>query len=150
MKSRKAINFDLDTANLKKYYPQKNYRQAYRDIKDFMVNNGFKHRQWSGYISIHKINDYDVKKITQNLTKKFVWLKKCVNRFDVTDIGKTHDLTHIIKGKPKANVKSKSVDKTVSSKADKGFSIEKLRSEAKKAHLRAQSKTVEKKQEHEL
>lgn len=76
MKSRKAINFDLDTANLKKYYPQKNYRQAYRDIKDFMVNNGFKHRQWSGYISIHKINDYDVKKNHSESNKKIRLAKK--------------------------------------------------------------------------
>jgi virulence-associated protein VapD len=29
----KAINFDLSTAKLKKFYPNKNYRQAYADIK---------------------------------------------------------------------------------------------------------------------
>lgn len=38
---RKAINFDLDTRALKEFYPGKDYRAAYGEIKAFMENNGF-------------------------------------------------------------------------------------------------------------
>ena len=42
-KTTKAVNFDLDTKALKIYYPGKHYRQAYRDIRKFMLDNGFTH-----------------------------------------------------------------------------------------------------------
>ena len=52
---KKAINFDLDTKVLKEIYcKSKNpleYLKAYKEIKGFMKENGFSHRQWSGYIS---------------------------------------------------------------------------------------------------
>ena len=35
------------------------------------------------------------------MKKVFPWLKKCVNHFDVTDIGRQHDLTHIIRNNNK-------------------------------------------------
>ena len=38
---RRAINFDLDTKALKEFYPGKDYRAAYGEIKNFMENNGF-------------------------------------------------------------------------------------------------------------
>ena len=34
--SRKAINFDLSENLLKKYYPSKNYRNSWREIKKFL------------------------------------------------------------------------------------------------------------------
>lgn len=97
--SRKAINFDLDTKKLKQFYPCKgllSYKKAYKDIKKFMENNGFEHRQWSGYISKQNIDSYDVSVIIAKLSYKFPWLKQCVNKFDVTDIGNQYDLTDII------------------------------------------------------
>ncbi len=45
----KAINFDLDTNKLKKYYPR--YQQAYSDLLRFFKVNGFLHRQGSGYVT---------------------------------------------------------------------------------------------------
>lgn len=101
---RKAINFDLDTKVLKKYYPGKNYRDAYSDIKRFMEKSGFEHRQWSGYISLKKLSINNVFSLSQKLSKAFPWLKKCVNHFDVTDIGEQHDLTHLITGNYKEKV----------------------------------------------
>lgn len=96
---RKAINFDLSTKALKKYYPSKHYRGAYRDIRRFMLNNGFKHRQWSGYVSTQSITNYEISKIIAEMNNDFPWLKKCVNRFDVTDIGKQYDMLDLITGK---------------------------------------------------
>ena len=92
----KAINFDLDTNALKEIYPGKDYKQAYRDIKSFMLKNGFEHRQWSGYLSIKPMSMSEVSQITLDLSRKFAWLKDCVNRFDVTNVGKSFDFTELI------------------------------------------------------
>jgi virulence-associated protein VapD len=109
---RKAINFDLDTKELKKHYPGKNYRKAYTEIKKFMEKEGFEHRQWSGYNSKDKLSMQDIHMLTIKIDMTFPWLKKCVNRFDVTDIGEQHDLTHIITGKDKVRLKEKSQQKS--------------------------------------
>ena len=39
--TRKEITFDLDTNQLQKYYPSKNWRKAYVDIEKHMLKNGF-------------------------------------------------------------------------------------------------------------
>lgn len=96
MKSRKAINFDLDTKKLRQFYPCPNYRQAYKDIKKFLENNGFKHRQFSGYISQTALSDTQIIKIVKSLQSKFLWFSKCARRFDVTDVGKEYDMMKYI------------------------------------------------------
>ena len=129
-KCYKALNFDLDTNSLKRYYPGSNYRQAYRDIKTFLVQNGFQHRQWSGYKSIEPLSDYKITYIAIELDKRFPWLAKCVNRFDVTDIGKQYDMAKIIKSahtkeplsrneqdKPRRSIKSRLEDAKVRANA---------------------------------
>ena len=47
----KALNFDLDTHQLKVHYPGANYRKAYDDLRRFFRHHRFSHRQGSGYIS---------------------------------------------------------------------------------------------------
>lgn len=100
-KHKKALNFDLDTKALKQYYSNKNYRKAYEDIKNFLLVNGFEHRQYSGYISVKPMSDATIRAKILKMKKVFPWLKKCVNHFDVTDIGRQHDLTHIIRNNNK-------------------------------------------------
>lgn len=129
---KKAINFDLDTKALKKYYPGKNYRHAYTDIKKFMESEGFLHRQWSGYNSKEKLSMQDIQMITKKLSKTFPWLKKCVNRFDVTDIGEQHDLTHLITGKAAGKVKEVQKEAVKSEKRKAPFSVEKTNKMAAK------------------
>ncbi|MBR1442117.1 MAG: hypothetical protein IJ583_01115 [Firmicutes bacterium] len=98
--TRKAINFDLDTNLLKKYYPKKtiftSYTKAYKDIKNYLQKQGFSHRQGSGYVSELPIEDYEVLKIVREMSKKFTWLSQCVKQFDVTEIGMTYDMTQSI------------------------------------------------------
>ena len=79
--TKRAINFDLDTKELLKHF--KNTHQAYSAIKVFMEDNGFEHRQYSGYVSTEKLN------------QKFKWLKDCIQKYDVTEIGATYDLKYI-------------------------------------------------------
>lgn len=91
--SRKAINFDLSTNELKKHF--NNTAEAYSQIKDFMLENGFTHRQYSGYASKEVIDEDDIVVLIKSLADKFTWLSTCVQNFDVTDIGEQHDLTHL-------------------------------------------------------
>ncbi len=91
-KSRRAIHFDLKESLLKKYYPKKDYKQAYKDICLFMENNGFIHRQWSGYFSVKPLTFADLTDIIDKMWNQFPWLEKCATKFDVTNIGKTYDL----------------------------------------------------------
>lgn len=94
-KCYKAFNFDLVISQLKKHYPDGHYTKAYKDIQSFFKKNGFEHRQGSGYLSLKMLSDVDVMRIGSKLNKSLPWLGQCVNKFDVTDIGEMHDLTHI-------------------------------------------------------
>jgi virulence-associated protein VapD len=102
----RAINFDLNTRLLKKYYPSQSiwgYKNAYKDIKNFLQENGFKHRQWSGYISNEPLTDYQIADVISRLSLRFSWLSKCVNQFDVTNISGMHSMIDIIKQKSLEN-----------------------------------------------
>lgn len=92
---RKAINFDLDTNALRKYYCQETgqrYTQAYTDIQRFMTHNGFVHRQGSGYVSSEPIDKIFVSYLILKMRQQFPWLTDCVKAMDVTDIGEQYDL----------------------------------------------------------
>lgn len=88
---RKAINFDLDTKKLSINYG-KSRRNAYREIGNFLEKNGFKHRQWSGYVSEKKMSHMEIEKLNIKMFKNFPWLISCARRFDVTDLGKNYNL----------------------------------------------------------
>ena len=92
--TRKAINFDLSTNELKKHF--NNTTEAYNKIKEFMLQNGFEHRQYSGYMSKEVIDDDRVSVLITRLSRQFSWLSNCVQKFDVTDIGEQYDLTHLL------------------------------------------------------
>ena len=94
MKNRKALNFDLSTNELKKHF--NSTAEAYSQIKIFMIENGFEHRQYSGYISKEPMNEREITKLVRKLNKQLSWLSTCVLNFDVTDIGEQHDLTHLL------------------------------------------------------
>lgn len=95
--SRKAIHFDLSTNELKKYFA--NTAEAYNQIKKFMLENGFEHRQYSGYTSKEVMDDFGIELLTKRLSRNFSWLSACVQHFDVTDIGEQYDLTHLLTSK---------------------------------------------------
>nr|WP_306816867.1 VapD family protein [Campylobacter helveticus] len=95
VKKRKAINFDLSTEELKKHFGDT--REPYSQIKNFMLENGFEHRQYSGYASIEVMSDRQIAKIARKLNDKFAWISSCIQEFDVTDIGEQYSLSHIFK-----------------------------------------------------
>ncbi|EOJ0881646.1 virulence-associated protein VapD, partial [Campylobacter jejuni] len=86
--NRKVINFDLSTKSLEKYF--KDTREPYSLIKKFMLENGFEHRQYSGYTSKEPIDERRVARIVTKLAKKFTWFGECVKEFDITEIGEQY------------------------------------------------------------
>ena len=120
MKNRKALNFDLSTNELKKHF--NSTAEAYSQIKIFMIENGFKHRQYSGYISKEPMNEREITKLVRKLNKQLSWLSTCVLNFDVTDIGEQHDLTHLLTGK-----KSKIAEFEISNESNEAKKTELIR-----------------------
>ena len=87
LESKKALNFDLSNQALQKYYPSKNYGKAWSDIKGYLLEIGFNHRQYSGYVSIDNISmTYVIQHIIE-MSLLFKWLKYCVKEFGVTIVG---------------------------------------------------------------
>lgn len=93
----KALNFDLDTHQLKTYYPGPDYRHAYKDLREFFKHHHFSHRQGSGYMSDNKLGTADIYDLMDELGQQFPWVGNCVNKIDVTNIGRQHDLTELLK-----------------------------------------------------
>ena len=85
--SKKALNFDLNDSLLRKNYPSNNYKKAWYDIRYFLENSGFKHRQYSGYISKSDLSMSKTIQIIKKMSKKYKQLSLSVQEFDVTLIG---------------------------------------------------------------
>lgn len=98
---RKAINFDLNNNLLKQYYSSKSYKNAWKDIKKFLLCSNFIHRQYSGYVSKTGISMADVGNIIGKMSRKWTWLNKCVMEFDVTIVSDEYSFISRIKKESK-------------------------------------------------
>ena len=96
---RKAINFDLKVSELKAHFGENNYQRGYYEIGKFMRKYGFEHRQGSGYFSKDILTDDYIQSIAKRMRRELPWIKNCIKVIDVTDIGESHNLTDILKGK---------------------------------------------------
>ena len=93
----KALNFDLDTHQLKEYYPGTDYHHAYEDLRKFFGQQGFSHRQGSGYLSNHKMDSSEIYDLMDLINEKMPWMKKCVHIIDVTNVGNQYGLVELLK-----------------------------------------------------
>lgn len=91
--SKKQVAFDLDTENLKKYYPKESWNYAYEDIKKIMRAEGFQWQQGSVYVSKADKNIKEVANTVDKLCKEHPWINKCMRDCRVTSVGRQHDLT---------------------------------------------------------
>jgi virulence-associated protein VapD len=102
----KAINFDLDTQCLRDRFGESGRRKAYSDIGRFLKDNSFEYRQGSGYRSTTTMSDPDIIDLIILMYTTFDWLPDCVQKLDVTNIGKEYDLDTIAKRRINAVKKS--------------------------------------------
>lgn len=93
-KRNKAINFDLDTNKMKE---MNLYPKGYKILGAALRMHGFEHRQGSGYISKEKIDSDAINDLVIAIVSEYSWLSKCIKKIDVTDIGRQHDLTMLVK-----------------------------------------------------
>ena len=94
-KSKKQISFDLDTNELKKYYPKGNWREAYQVIKNHMKKNGFEWQQGSVYVSKKGLSSVKTINIIKSLITQNPWLHKCMRDCKVSNIGKEYNQNHL-------------------------------------------------------
>ena len=99
LKSKIALNFDLNNSLLKIHYPSKNYKKAWKDIYNYLTQHGFIHRQYSGYISCHTVSMIYVTQTIADMSFIFGWLQYCVKEFDMTLIGDEISLKKYIQQK---------------------------------------------------
>lgn len=94
-KGRKQVAFDLDTNQLKRFYPGAHWNNAYRDIKSFMIKNNFQWEQGSVYISKNPINPHEINAIMSEMVNTYPWLNVCMRDCVVTNIGRSHSQNHL-------------------------------------------------------
>ena len=95
-KSIKAIYFDLNIKSLERYYSSNNPKNAYRPIKNFLLKHNFSHVQYSGYHSNFKTTDISIFDLIEELDNAYPWLKHCVQKIEVTNVGANHDLMEVL------------------------------------------------------
>ncbi len=93
--SKRSINFDLSSEKLRLNFGENGRKLAYKKLEKFFTDNGFSHRQWSGYVSNRALSDAEVLNINKNLFVNFPWLETCANRLDVTNISEQYDLIQL-------------------------------------------------------
>lgn len=92
IKQRRAINFDLSIEKLMAFYSKTNPKGAYKDIYNYFIQNGFEHRQGSGYCSRAKLTNGETLDIVNRMFKEMPWLDECSKKIDVTNIGEIYDI----------------------------------------------------------
>ena len=107
-KSRRSINFDLDT-NQMKYLGK--YPNRYKEIERFFRKKGFIHRQGSGYVSKRVLSSMSVLNMIRQLRKQSPWLIACTKDIIMTDFTKQSNITKIITEKQEQQKSSSSNSK---------------------------------------
>ena len=54
-------------------------------------------KYFKGYISDNKLTTADIYDLMDELSQHLPWIGDCVNKIDVTNIGRQHDLTDLLK-----------------------------------------------------
>lgn len=97
-KYKKEFTFDLCVDELKNVFTQQKFTKGYDQLYQFFcIKNNFEHRQGSVYCSRERLSTHDVFDIVERLRKECPWLKTCLTRMDVADVGEVHELTSLIK-----------------------------------------------------
>lgn len=87
-----AVLFDLDTNCLNENYEGTVYHNAYKLIKDFMLDNGFSWKQGSVYFGNDKIDAVTCVLTVQKLARLYPWFSTCVKDVRMLRIEENNDL----------------------------------------------------------
>ena len=87
-----AIAFNLRTEDLTQYYSEKSPGNAYKEIGNFLKANGFIHQLGSLYFGDETIDAVRCVLLVQKLSKKLLWLSKCVTDIRMLRIEENNNL----------------------------------------------------------
>jgi vapD-related protein len=87
-----VLSFDLDTKLLKKYYSKTSPQNAYRDIKKYLIENGFGHTKDTDYVNT-KIEKVDTIQILNDFSYDNKWFPICVNKINISPNVKSLDIS---------------------------------------------------------
>lgn len=79
--------FDLDTRCLGDNYAGNTYHSAYKDVKDFMLANGFVWRQGSTYSSGDDMDKDKCFSVMRKLVKTHPWFLTCARYVWISKAG---------------------------------------------------------------
>lgn len=78
-----VLSFDLDTKLLKRYYSKTSPQNAYRDVKKYLIENGFGHTKDTDYVN-NTIEKVDAIILLKKFSKENKWFPICVNKINIS------------------------------------------------------------------
>jgi virulence-associated protein VapD len=92
-----AIAFDLVVEELRKHYDPVSPNNAYTEVREFLVREGFSWRQGSVYFGDPaRINMSTCVEAAQRLARELPWFTKCVRDIRMLRIEELSDLLGIV------------------------------------------------------
>ncbi len=100
-----AITFDLDTKELEQHYHNPSYKNAYKDIENFLWEYGFTRQQGSVYFGDSTVDAVTCVTAVQDLRDEYSWFEPSVRDIRMLRIEERNDLMPAIQKKRRANRK---------------------------------------------
>ena len=91
-----AIAFDFDTEILEKLYPNASWRNAYTDVRKYLEDNGFEHRQGSVYFGDEDLTATECIVIVQDMADEFNWFTPSLKDIRMLRIEENNDLMVVL------------------------------------------------------
>jgi len=91
-----AIAFDFDTEVLEKIYPNPSWRNAYSEVRKYLEENGFEHRQGSVYFGDEDLTAAECIVIVQDMADEFSWFTPSLKDIRMLRIEENNDLMVVL------------------------------------------------------
>ncbi|KQT66016.1 MULTISPECIES: virulence factor [unclassified Aureimonas] len=91
-----AIAFDFDTELLEQLYPNSSSRNAYADVRTFLEENGFEHRQVSVYFGEPNLTATECIAIVEDMADEFSWFTPSLKDIRMLRIEENNDLMVVL------------------------------------------------------
>lgn len=91
-----AIAFDFDTEMLEQLYPNASWRNAYTDVRGFLEENGFEHRQGSVYFGDPELTATECIAIVEDMADEYEWFTPSLKDIRMLRIEENNDLMVVL------------------------------------------------------
>lgn len=91
-----AITFDFDTEMLERLYPNASWRNAYTDVRNYLEENGFEHRQGSVYFGEPQVTAVHCITVVQDMSDEFAWFTPALKDIRMLRIEENNDLMVVL------------------------------------------------------